>query len=30
MNKSEIMVRYSNDNEGIIKLKYIIDIGVSK
>ena len=30
MNESEIMVRYSNDNEGIIMLKDIIDLGVSK
>lgn len=30
MNKNEMMVKYSNDNEGIIRLKDIIDLGISK
>lgn len=30
MNKNEMMVKYSNDNDGIIRLKDIIDLGISK
>ena len=30
MNKKEIIERYSNHNEGIIKVKDIIDQGISK